>query len=454
LMHYLESTVTNSTSSPLSDTMYVIDGNAQFQALPHSHDTFEDFAYDVFRSLPKCNVVHFVTDTYKDKSIKELEGNRRGSGDAMKITGAKQKLPRDLKSFMLNVENKRQLIQLILQEWQTDRYAQLLVRHQIFFVCEENCYCLESYDGTTVQVSSILDLSSTQEEADTRIILHCFYAARDMPDNKVSVIVRSPDTDVFILLVAYSTEFRQHLLFDTGTGNKRRMLDVKAVAENIGHEVAAALPGLHAFTGCDTTSAFVRKGKKGPFKLLQRHPKFTTVFQELGTTPNTIPDSCYLEIERFVCLMYGRPSYADINKARCDIFQSRYVPQRNSQTISITNGIDLSLLPPCRAALYKHISRVNYQTRIWKHAHIAKDEYLPHVTECGWKEDVDGNLTIDWTNGDLMPPQLADILAESESLAERETACEENEQEQFEISEEYEVDNIIYVIFDEEECDQ
>ena len=87
-------------------------------------------------------------------------------------------------------------------------------------------------------------------------------------DNSVRIkikIVRSPDTDVLIILVSYSNEIVQPLLFDTGTGNKRRLL---AIATSRGLEIAKALPGFHAFTGSDSTSAFIRKGKIQPFKAL------------------------------------------------------------------------------------------------------------------------------------------------------------------------------------------
>ena len=76
------------------------------------------------------------------------------------------------------------------------------------------------------------------------------------------------------LLVRFARHLRQRVLFDTGTGDKRRLLHVQAVSKDLGDDVNLTLAALHAFTGCDTTSAFMRKGKVKPLKLLIKHPEF------------------------------------------------------------------------------------------------------------------------------------------------------------------------------------
>ena len=64
----------------------------------------------------------------------------------------------------------------------------------------------------------IEELNSTQEEADTKIILHCLHIAATSPETS-TIIVRSPDTDVFVLLLNMTEEIQQKLLFDTGNKN-------------------------------------------------------------------------------------------------------------------------------------------------------------------------------------------------------------------------------------------
>ena len=55
---------------------------------------------------------------------------------------------------------------------------------------------------------------------------------------------------------------------ESGSSKDRKLHDIKLEAEKLGAEMCSALPGFHAFTGCDTTSAFSFKGKIKPYKIL------------------------------------------------------------------------------------------------------------------------------------------------------------------------------------------
>ena len=145
----------------------------------------------------------------------------------------------------------------------------------------------------------ISELCSTQEEADTKIILHCHHTAIDTSSNS-TMIVRSPDTDVLALLISHTQGLAQTLLFDTGLGNKRRLIDIKAIARELREGLCQALPALHSFTGCDTTSAFVKKGKIKPLKALQKHTSFIPVFQNLGQCAEVSFD-VFSKLETFTC---------------------------------------------------------------------------------------------------------------------------------------------------------
>ena len=50
------------------------------------------------------------------------------------------------------------------------------------------------------------------------------------------------------------------VLLDIGVGNKKRLLDISRQAERYTKEYSEALLGLHAFTGCGTTSSFMDLG--------------------------------------------------------------------------------------------------------------------------------------------------------------------------------------------------
>lgn len=53
---------------------------------------------------------------------------------------------------------------------------------------------------------------------------------------------------MFILLLRLARHINQTVLFDTGTGDKRRLLNVQAVAKDLGDEINRALVALHTFT--------------------------------------------------------------------------------------------------------------------------------------------------------------------------------------------------------------
>ena len=63
---------------------------------------------------------------------------------------------------------------------------------------------ITSADGRSVIPRPIQDLFSSQEEADTRIILHCSYISNQVEIKRI--IIKSPGTDVFLLLLSYATK--------------------------------------------------------------------------------------------------------------------------------------------------------------------------------------------------------------------------------------------------------
>ena len=309
---------------------------------------------------------------------------------------------------MSNDENKTQLIKLLLAKWQTAKYASRLHDRLLYFVCSEECHRLTSDDGVSVQVSPAHDLFSSQEEADTRMILHCYHISRSSSPSTV-IVVRSPDTDVFLLLLRYSQDIDQVVLFDTGVGNKRRLLNVKDVISEKGRDLCTVLPALHSFTGCDTTSSFVRQGKIGPLKTLENNPEYLPTFRDLGQAADVTEDT-FMRLEQFACCMYGKERYTDVNKLRYDLFTQKYQAKAGNVLTSY-DGIDLSLLPPCRASLRMHIKRANYQALVWNTAHDNFPD-IPSPFGHGWTKDEHGSLEYQWTEGDILPQELADIVSD------------------------------------------
>ena len=239
---------------------------------------------------------------------------------------------------------------------------------------------------------------------------------------------------MFILLLHFAQVCEQKVLFDTGVGNKRRLIDIKAVIGDVGKDLCSALPGLHAFSGCDTTSAFVRKGKLQSLKILKRHKEFLPSFKMLGSS-EVVDEELHSSLEKFTCLLYAGKTNEEINKLRLDRFQQRFSPKQG-KLLSSGIGVDLSLLPPCQDALRMHIRRVNYQALIWYQAD-KPTPVIPHPDQHGWVES-DGNLEISWTDGPLLPQELIDVLYEESP---EQSDDEDNEEED-------EMENLDDVVFE------
>ena len=228
---------------------------------------------------------------------------------------------------------------------------------------------MSSEDGKVTNSQPANDLNCGQEEADTKIIFHCQYISKQNP--LIPIIVRSPDTDVFILLLAFARKFENTLLFDTGTGNNRRLLNISKLSHILSENICQALLGFHSFTGCDTTSSFAGKGKVRPLSLLNKHEVMVNVFIKLGQS-GVLCESVYSGLEKFVCMMYGYTTSDGVNKVRCDIVRKRFTPG-DDRPLSYCKGIDLSQLPPCRSSLEKHTKRAHYQALIWRQATENKE---------------------------------------------------------------------------------
>ena len=91
--------------------------------------------------------------------------------------------------------------------------------------------------------------------------------------------------------------------------------ETSAIADAAEPHFCDALPGMHAFNGCDSTSVFSGKGKKTAMKFCKTDPVACDGMATLGRPfdAETIPFS---ECEGFVCKMYGEPKVIEVNKCR------------------------------------------------------------------------------------------------------------------------------------------
>ena len=189
-----------------------------------------------------------------------------------------------------------------------------------FYVCSgTGCVRLTSTDGEQVSRSEVRELTCSHEEADTRLFLHAAHAAQS---RESTTIIKSPDTDVAVIgIYAASLDVFRHirLLWLTGPKDRRRLVHLSRLAHALGTEICNSLPGYHAFTGCDTTSAFYGKGKKRSFEILIKDRTIQAGMAGQGVAPECSLDT-QKSCELFVCRLYRQQNCASINEARFKIF--------------------------------------------------------------------------------------------------------------------------------------
>ncbi|KAL2091605.1 hypothetical protein ACEWY4_013868 [Coilia grayii] len=253
--HYLVKDQPDADIPPLSETLTVYDGNAYFHNMMDIPVTFAEISSKLFDSIAPSGSgdIIFSTDQYKPGSIKSLERKRRGCGEKLIIGSGATKRPTDWKLFLTNDDNKVQFIRLLLKLWSSDDYAVKLQGRKIILVCEDSAHLLTSDDGITTKIKELPLLKSSQEETDTRVVLYTQYAANSHYN---TVRIKSPDSDIFFMLLHFASTMDINILFDTKIQRRSRLINVTSTAADIGQEKCTALLGLRGFTGSDTSSAF------------------------------------------------------------------------------------------------------------------------------------------------------------------------------------------------------
>ena len=204
--HYIAKDVADGTPPPQSETLTLHDGNAVFYCMKEVPGNFREISLKLFDMMGKGDVI-FSTDSYHPGSIKTVERQRRGTTEKFIIRGGSTKRPSDWKGFLANDCNKKQFIELLVQEWSKDEYAKKLQGREVTLIDNGVAYLLTSVDGCKTTKSVIQELESSQEETDTRVILYLQHA-----QNKGyrCCVVKSPDTDIFFILLYFACKLQYY----------------------------------------------------------------------------------------------------------------------------------------------------------------------------------------------------------------------------------------------------
>ncbi|KAG1661141.1 hypothetical protein GQR58_021586 [Nymphon striatum] len=214
------------------------------------------------------------------------------------------------------------------------------------------------------------------------------------------IVVVPDDTDVLVLSLAFKPLIPTNMYLKCGTKTRVKYADITKVFYALEYELSQALVSFHAFTGCDTTSAFDGRGKLGPLKLLKSSQGHMNTYNRLREDRTLLPQ-VYENIKRCTSLMYNnQPGTYSVNELRYRLFCAKKGKLESHQ------------IPPCADSLCKHYLQANYQANIWKSA-LQNSPDIPGPGGHGWKLDLSDpacGLVLDWVEGKPAPEIVLELL--------------------------------------------
>jgi hypothetical protein len=328
--------------------------------------------------------------------------------DEYVISGPEQARTHDFAKELRNDKFKEALVLFLISHWQSNDVAPFIGNKTILlnFI---HCYSYSvNVNGNVVQAQNPDFFCVSHEEADTKIVYHASKINSDC-----NVVVKCSDTDIVVIMLGNLHKITAKIYIECGVSSSRHVIDVNALHEFLGLDLCKALPGFHAFTGCDYNPAFFRKGKKRPFKLLAKYEEFQKAFASLGDTSIDMEDT-FAKIESFVCSMYGYELNQKINNVRFQMFLRNYKIKNTDEAFFKKNlkNFDASCLPPCYTELLQQMRRAHYIAHLWNNATLSDPiKFEPDTS--GWT-CIENKYDFLWFEGLQLPPSVKDIILDKE----------------------------------------
>jgi hypothetical protein len=210
------------------------------------------------------------------------------------------------------------------------------------------------------------------------------------------VTIIGDDTDLLVILAATATVSDNIFILKTGTGTRpSKVINCQTMLQHLGG-IRRFVPFVHAMTGCDTTSALYRKGKRQAMQLITKsgdlHDDAETFCQ-----PDSSKKAIAISGERFLLKLYGATEEKSLN----DLRYSLYV--KATAKLSLTSKFVLASLPPTTAAAKEHSLRVYLQVQRWLGTQHE-------ATDFGWKLHK-GNLVAVTTGETAVPEEILNLIS-------------------------------------------
>ena len=329
-----------------NEELYVIDGGYLLRRVVwDKQSTYQEIIQKYINYVEsyygKCSIVF---DGYQDgPSTKDHEHTRRTmkSKRSPDISVHLENSIGDItqQAFLINGNNKQCFIDLLVRALSSNGHNVVQCRG----------------DADTSIVSTVLDHACAGE----------------------NVCLIATDTDLLIMLIyMWNNMMGQIKMKREGTRKYRESArDIGQIASSLGN-IQKYMTFIHAFGGCNTTSAIFGQGKLSILRLLaNKNKRRSTAAREAADVfcdPNATPDQIGAAGFKIFVLLYGGKDSDSLSSLR----YAKYM-----KMTSIASSIKPEKLPPTERAAYFHSLRVYHQVQEWN----SLREDSSNATNWGWK---------------------------------------------------------------------
>ena len=232
-------------------------------------------------------------------------------------------------------------------------WASNLILYYCRFLDEEKSVLLT--DGWCVDVP---ELRSTQEEADTRLILHALHSVHH--DGVKQIMVHANDT--YVTSFVYACKMQDQLPEVLVRSGPDSYLPIHLIAQSLGETICLALPFIHSLSGRDITIYPYFTSKKG--WLLARCKLHIQVPVDYGETQDlSLPDELMRQMTRLAVAVQYKLVITEDEVNLAQIRATKFLHN---------TSVMLKMLPATEGAFLQHILRAALAVLIDKQSHVAR----------------------------------------------------------------------------------
>ncbi|XP_050303194.1 uncharacterized protein LOC126740999 [Anthonomus grandis grandis] len=212
---------------------------------------------------------------------------------------------------------------------------------------------------------------------------------------ETSITVCSPDTDVFILLLKYSEIFGCQMQFQTGTGAKKRNVDINKIGQQLTY-LQKGFTRVSCAIRLRCHRRVCKKGKLKFFKAFQAADDQILAFLiDLGNTEIEV-EKISNQLEKFICMVYNlKANIMTLAELRWWGFSKQQLESEQ--------------LPPTQSSLLPALRRARLQAYIWVNAH-KKTQVELEPTEYGWRKEENVFLPVLSDLPNVAPNEILNLI--------------------------------------------